>query len=151
MPCCWMRFAELVVGRLSKVNGKQFPPTNGNPDIYCLGVGFPSTRFPQMRSGSPSRRCRQPPRRRRWPAVPRWWWSIFSIKFIGGIAYVRPGLCRKILHRRSLTAEKLAREIVKTLECKRMQARSREIAAGMASENGVQHAVTLIEGLFPGA
>jgi UDP:flavonoid glycosyltransferase YjiC (YdhE family) len=62
-----------------------------------------------------------------------------------GILLRRAGLSIGLLHRRSLTAEKLARKIRQVLASKKMAAEAQDTASAMIKEDGVGRAVELIE------
>ena len=61
----------------------------------------------------------------------------------------RAGIAPKPLHRRSITANKLAKAIRNVLNSSIMREKTREISLKMEAENGVEEAVKKIEGLSP--
>jgi sterol 3beta-glucosyltransferase/vancomycin aglycone glucosyltransferase len=63
----------------------------------------------------------------------------------------RKGIAPKVLHRRSLSAAKLAGGIRTVLDSPRMAASARAVGAGMRREDGVARAVALIEACREGA
>lgn len=58
------------------------------------------------------------------------------------------GAAGEVLHRNTLTAEKLAQAITQTLASTQMRTRAAELGIAMQSENGVSNAVRLIEKKF---
>jgi sterol 3beta-glucosyltransferase/vancomycin aglycone glucosyltransferase len=58
------------------------------------------------------------------------------------------GAAGKPLHRRSVTAGKIARQIEEVAHSSRIREKARLISASMKEEDGVQHAVRLIEERF---
>jgi UDP:flavonoid glycosyltransferase YjiC (YdhE family) len=64
--------------------------------------------------------------------------------FWGGVLH-RAGIAPPMLHRRTVTAEKLARAITAVLGSTAMQARARAMGERMQRENGVARAIELIE------
>jgi sterol 3beta-glucosyltransferase/vancomycin aglycone glucosyltransferase len=62
-----------------------------------------------------------------------------------GAVLHRQGLAPRVLHRRSLSAARLARTVRKVLDAPAMARRARAAAARMAGEDGVARAVSLIE------
>lgn len=67
--------------------------------------------------------------------------------FFGG-ELERLGIAPKVLHRRTITAAKLARAIKTVLHTPAMKKRAEEIGASMKKEDGVRRAVELIEDIF---
>jgi UDP:flavonoid glycosyltransferase YjiC (YdhE family) len=61
------------------------------------------------------------------------------------MALKQAGIAPRTLHRRSITAKKLARSIRTVLDSPDMAVRAREISEHMNRENGVKRAVELIE------
>ena len=64
--------------------------------------------------------------------------------FWGGVLH-RAGIAPPMLHRRTVTAAKLARAIRATLGSPSMREKARAIGESMRNEDGVKRAVTLIE------
>jgi UDP:flavonoid glycosyltransferase YjiC (YdhE family) len=58
------------------------------------------------------------------------------------------GVAPKVLHRRNITAKKLARAIRTVLGAPDMKKRAEELSGLMRKENGVKKAVELIENRF---
>jgi UDP:flavonoid glycosyltransferase YjiC (YdhE family) len=69
----------------------------------------------------------------------------FGDQIFWGAQLQRLGLANRTLHRRSLTPRTLAAEIRRILQSPAMKTRARHIAASMSNEQGVEHAVALIE------
>ena len=62
-----------------------------------------------------------------------------------GSVLQRRGIAPKMLHRRSLTAQKLARAIRSVLQTLSMKKKAEEIGAMMQKEDGLTRAVALVE------
>ena len=65
-----------------------------------------------------------------------------------GIILRKSGIAPKVLHRRNLTAEKLAQRIKQVRNSPEMKERARKIKSSMQNENGVKRAVGIIESRF---